>query len=226
MSFDPYHLYSHPQKKSHKGQIIQKRPVDTQYAASHEDLQRAFIVAQTYGYTISKTIPFVEYSIFGGSCSLSTEKRSITLSDIFNQDVGNSLKIYNPNIFQHTPNQIRTIVIIHEASLESTSGGFAINLIDSTRFTIFGYGYRLLPYNNNQLILIKLSPYGTDLINRGTPQTWNQGIIFDIASSMSNYNALKYGTELPGVDLRYISCEGTANLSGFIRYTLILIVNS
>ena len=65
MSFDPHKLYTHHQRKSHKGQIIQKRPVNPNYAASYEDLKRAILVAQTYGYSISKGISFTDFAICG-----------------------------------------------------------------------------------------------------------------------------------------------------------------
>ena len=51
-NFDPFQLYTHKQKASHKGQILQKRPVNPNYAASAEELKRAILVCKTSGNRI------------------------------------------------------------------------------------------------------------------------------------------------------------------------------
>ena len=180
MSFDPYRLYTHSQKKSHKGQIIQKRAVNPHYAASEEDLKRAFIVAKSYGYSLVKGVHFLDYSIYGGVSLFTNTTRGVAFSDIYNEAVGDSLRTFNPNIFNHDPTNIRVIFILTEASLESTSGSVNVKLIDNTSFNISSYGYRLLPHSQQQLALIKLTQYSQDLINRGTVQLWNRGIIYDV----------------------------------------------
>ena len=50
--FDPYQLYIHPQRKSHKGQVIQKKSHAPEYAITQRELERALAVVQTYGYNI------------------------------------------------------------------------------------------------------------------------------------------------------------------------------
>ena len=50
--FDPYQLYSHPQRKSHKGQVIQKKATEGPYAITQRELERALAVVQTYGYNL------------------------------------------------------------------------------------------------------------------------------------------------------------------------------
>lgn len=55
--FDPYFLYSHPQRKSHKGQVIQKKPTDVPYGFNDQDLKRAITIVTNYGYYISRTPP-------------------------------------------------------------------------------------------------------------------------------------------------------------------------
>ena len=55
--FDPYQLYSHPQRKSHRGQVIQKRPTDVPYGINDHDMKKAITVLTNYGYYISKNPP-------------------------------------------------------------------------------------------------------------------------------------------------------------------------
>ena len=55
--FDPYQLYIHPQRKSHKGQVIQKKPVNVPYAFTQSDLERAIMIVENYGYSISRGVP-------------------------------------------------------------------------------------------------------------------------------------------------------------------------
>lgn len=224
-NFDPFQLYSHKQRASHKGQIIQKRPVNANYAASADELKRAILVVKTYGYSISKTIHFTDFSMYGGTVSFTNEKRYVALSDIFNQTMGNNLKKYNPDIFNNTPSNILMIVNISEIYIASY-GNNTVNLIDGTTFVLSSYGYRLLPNDNNTLTLLKLSPYDRSFVNRGTPQQYNNGVIYDVSNSPSNYNALKYGTPLEGQDLRYIDVPTTVNVDGFVNFTLSIIVNS
>lgn len=226
MSFDPHKLYTHPQKKSHQGQIIQKRPVDAHYAASHEDLKRAFIVAKTYGYTMSKGISFTEFAVCGGQVSFNTDIRSVSFSDIVNQDTGDLLRLFNQNIFNHIPNHIQIIVNVSQIAIESTAGFTNCHLVDGTNFTISSYGYRLVPLDSSHIRLIRLGDYSITDINRGTPQNYNTGIIYDISNNMTAYNALKSGTPIVGSDPKYINCAGTGNLTGSVFFTLVLITSS
>ena len=226
MSFDPHKLFTHHQNKSHKGQIIQKRPVNPHYAASHEDLKRAILVAKTYGYNISKGISFTEFAICGGQVNFATDIRYVSFSDIVNQDSGDLLRLFNPNIFSNIPNHIQIIVNISQIAIESTAGFTNCHLVDGTNFTISSYGYRLVPLDTSHLRLIRIGNYSIDDINRGTPQNYNIGVLYDISNNMTAYNALKSGTTIVGSNPKYIECAGTGNLSGSIYYTLILITSS
>ena len=225
MSFDPHKLFTHPQKKSHQGQIIQKRPVDPHYAASHEDLKRAIIVAKTYGYSLVRGLTGFDYSMYSGKIYFDTSKRYIDLKDMFNSDQGDALRFYNNNIFKHRPTNVRIIVQISLFSIESTSGSVTVYLCDGTHFNISSFGYLLIPQDQNTIALIRLGTYSKDDIVRGQSQNYNSGVIFDTTDSMLAYNCLKSGPAWPGENVRYINCVGGTNVSGYMCYTLTLIVN-
>lgn len=50
--FDPHALYYHPEKKTHKGQIIQKKPTNLQHAISKSEIPRSISVLKSYGYDV------------------------------------------------------------------------------------------------------------------------------------------------------------------------------
>ena len=67
-SFDPYSLFVTPKRKTHRGQIIQQKPQETNYAITKKEIPRSLSVLQTYGYTIyspgQQPVSFQESTIF------------------------------------------------------------------------------------------------------------------------------------------------------------------
>ena len=55
--FDPQELYIHPQKKSHKGQVIRKKAVTPIYAIMDSDVKQAIKILTSDGYYVSPTPP-------------------------------------------------------------------------------------------------------------------------------------------------------------------------
>lgn len=83
--FDPHGVYFHYQKKSHKGQVIQKKPAPNKSAVSKDDIPRAITTLKNFRYTIyppgvtPPTPPVPTYYAFTGtSISYQSNLSSLT----------------------------------------------------------------------------------------------------------------------------------------------------
>ena len=52
--FDPFQLYTHPQHKSHTGQVIRKKPIEIGYAFTEHDLKKGLEIVKNYGFYVSR----------------------------------------------------------------------------------------------------------------------------------------------------------------------------
>lgn len=119
--FDPYYLYSHPQRKTHKGQVIQKRPTDVPYGINDEDMKKAIHVLKNYGYYISKN-PFPSYPqrsiiTFDKQSSMTNTSTSHlrTIGDLLTITTNlrnNLLQIFSEEFSSNTVSALRIIVSI------------------------------------------------------------------------------------------------------------------
>ena len=57
--FDPQGLYYRPQRKSHKGQVLQKKANTIVYAITESDVKHSINVLNSYGYYVSPTPPII-----------------------------------------------------------------------------------------------------------------------------------------------------------------------
>lgn len=57
--FDPHRLYRKQYRKSHKGQIIQQRPVEEKTAISQQDIDKAIKLVRSLNLTVGREIPFL-----------------------------------------------------------------------------------------------------------------------------------------------------------------------
>lgn len=116
--FDPYYLYSHPQKKSHKGQVIRKKPTDVTYGINDQDLKRAITVLTNYGYSISKNPPpsypnklTLAYSVQASNTTDSTS-HAYSLDDFLQIDASLRAVLLNTYSFLSSLQSVSTINLI------------------------------------------------------------------------------------------------------------------
>ena len=223
--YDPYYLYTHPQRHSHKGQVIQKRPVKVDYAANQDDLRRALQIVKGYGYTISKTpIINAEFSIYGGVIN----KDTINLRDIINADGKTHLQRYNPNIFDNPHKSIKLLVNINTAILRySGSFNYPINfrLVDGTTFTASQTtpGIAIHPYSSTQLWYNLGTLFNT--FARGRQSEYNNGVLFTESEDIAIYEGFQNNDYSRVPDTELGSLTSTYTHDTYWNYTIVIILD-
>ena len=218
--FDPQHLYVHHQKKTHKGQIIQKRPTNLEFAASQQDFQKAVKIIQTYGYQIARSLGFA-YAFYSGT----VETNYFDYKSIFNSTVRQKLLDVNPNIFSNTFNLARIIINLECARFDfnPASGTFTIQVLNSTYSNSTDGDITLLPYNSMRLIVY----HGTSshVFNRPATETWNNGIYVENITDPNYYLSFVYNdyTNIPSTNIAIMS--GTNLHYSYWTYSVTVIVN-
>ena len=77
--YDPHGLYINYQKKSHIGQILQKKPTNDYYAITDQDIKKAIQILKSGGYFVSRYSPNTNMAYYGGVI----QSNSVTNRQIF-----------------------------------------------------------------------------------------------------------------------------------------------
>ena len=107
--FDPHRLYYHSNRKTHKGQIIQKRFVDHDSAFTKEDLDRSFRVLKAYGYYFSRNPPVnpIIQTISFNLSRLFLSDSVLSLSEIVNSTLRAHINGLDPDFLSTDPSEIK-----------------------------------------------------------------------------------------------------------------------
>lgn len=176
-TFDPHGLYFRSNRKTHKGQIIQKRFVDHDSSFSKEDLTRSFRVLSAYGYYTSQT-PFIDpiaksisFNIFRYFFSDQTLK----FNEVFNSILRSHLLSLNPNFLDTDPSEVKHFFLqISVSSIQGTmSGGTSLGistyngLNESVNFTSSASSaICIYPVSDSQIVVLHApSAAGSQQVN-------------------------------------------------------------
>ena len=158
--FDPHYLYHHPQRQSHKGQIIQKKAVKTSYALTDEDLKKAVEACLAYGYYVSPQppqVPTLHSLITNFTYSINPQRQSYS----FPWSSLNST-IFSTYIMQNAPSGSAFNLSIYLTSLSvkvqkgSTANTLAVNFGQSqvSRSLSYSSFIEITPYNSNNYQIV------------------------------------------------------------------------
>ena len=159
--FDPHRLYYHSNRKTHKGQIIQKRFVDHDSAFTKEDLDRSFRVLKAYGYYVSRNPPIdpiCKTISFSRRVNIANDD-ALNFSDLIDSTAKNLISLFDENFFSIDPSSVSHFYLSLGVTSIKTSryyGTISIYLHDSTEINLSSVGnattlMTMLPYNSNQI---------------------------------------------------------------------------
>ena len=92
--FDPYRVYERKQKKTHKGQIIQKKPVALFGSVSRDDFGTISSYADALGYSLIKKYinPFLHESLTFSDAFYGRFNLPAGVNDITQKDISHNIK--------------------------------------------------------------------------------------------------------------------------------------
>ena len=216
--FDPQQLFVHHQRKTHKGQVFQKRPTNLQFAASQEDFQKAVQTIQTYGYQITRALGFA-YAFYSGEVSTTY----FDYKSIFNSTIRQKLLNINPNIFANTFNMARVIINIQDVFFGGQGmNTFTIQVLNSQYSNNANGSVIVLPYSSTQLFIN--TGNSSYIMTRPVSETWNNGIYVENILDPNYYLSFVYDdyTNIPSTNLAIVSANIVPNTHWTFSVTVIV----